>query len=78
MKILIHAVTFEVDFYKKEAPFLYERFFENFGDISINATFIRNSKDIFEYTFDASDKINSSYTNFVLVSKDIKPGYTII
>ena len=48
-----------------------------FGDITINTTFTKNSSDVFEYTFSPGDKINSSYTLFILVAKDLRTGYTV-
>jgi hypothetical protein len=51
---------------------------ENFGDISINTTFVKNSGDVFDYTFNIKGKIDSSYEYFILVAKDIKTGYTEI
>ena len=38
-------------------------------------TFVKKSSDVFEYTFDLRDKINSSYTNFMVIAKDLKTGY---
>ena len=73
----IHACI-NGDIYNTKEISFYQRIIENFGNISINTTFIKNSLDVFNYTFNAEDKINSSYNYFILVAKDIKTGYTVI
>ena len=77
IKYIIHACPFDEDFFYDNAKYIYERTFENFGDITINTTFTKNSSDVFEYTFSPGDKINNSYTLFILIAKDLRTGYTV-
>ena len=71
----IHAYTIFNILYGEKEKYYSERLYENFGDISVNTTFVKKSSDFFEYTFDLRDKINSSYTNFMVIAKDLKTGY---
>ena len=73
----IHAYTIFNILYGKKEKYYSERLYENFGDISVNTAFVKKSSDVFDYTFDLTDKINSSYTNFMVIAKDLKSGYTI-
>ena len=72
----IHAYTY-IDLYGENQKFNYERLFENFGDITVNTTFVKKSSDVFEYTFDLTGKINSSYQYFIIIAKDLKTGYVL-
>ena len=58
-----------------EEKFYFERFFENFGEITINTTFVKKSSDVFDYTLDLTDKIDSSYKYFIIIEKDLKTGF---
>ena len=75
IEYVIHTFNHMIYFEGEKKNFYYERLFENFGGNSINTSFVRNASDIFEYTFDAKDKINSSFIYFTIVAKDIKTGY---
>ena len=70
----IHTYTY-INLYGEKKKYYYERLFKNFGNITINTTFIKKSSDVFEYTFDLAGKINSSYKDFIIVAKDLKTGY---
>ena len=79
IKYIIHSFDYLIyllPFEKEKRNFYYERLFENFGGITINTSFVRNASDIFEYTFDAKDKINSSFKYFTIVAKDLKTGFS--
>ena len=52
----------------------YEEIFENFGDLSINQTFIKKSSEIFEYDFNVG-KIDLSYNRFFVIGIDLKTGF---
>ena len=77
IQYIIHACT-NYDILDVKKIFYYQRIMENFGDISINTTFVKNSGDVFDYTFNIKGKIDSSYEYFILVAKDIKTGYAEI
>ena len=79
IKYVIHSfnyLIYLISFERGKKNFYYERLFENFGGISINSSFVRNASDIFEYTFDVKDKINSSFKYFTIVAKDLKTGFS--
>ena len=71
----IHAYTSYIFLFGEKEKYYSERLYENFGDISVNTTFVKKSLDVFEYTLDLTDKINSSYQNFIIIAKDLKTGY---
>ena len=70
----IHAYKY-IYLYGEKEKFYFERLFENFGNITVNITFVKKSSDVFEFTFDLTGKINSSYENFIIIAKDLKTGY---
>ena len=59
----------------EKRKFYFERLFQNFGNITVNTTFIKNSSAAFNFTFDLSGKINFSYQYFIIIAKDLKTGY---
>ena len=71
----IHAYTIYNILYGEKEKFYSERLFDNFGGITVNTTFVKKSSDDFDYTFDLTGKINSSYKNFIIIAKDLKTGY---
>ena len=78
IKYIIHAIKNYPDLYGTNKKYYSEKIIENFGDISLNSTFIKKSSDVFEYTFNISDKITSEYDKFMFVAEDIKTGYILI
>ena len=74
IKYTIHIFNYTVKITGETSHYNSQKIIENFGDITINETFVKNSSGFFEYTFDVEDKITSSYNYFIFVAEDLKTG----
>ena len=71
IKYIIHIYKGSMNLGKQNK---YENLVENFGEITINQSFIKTESNIFEYKY-IIGKIDVSYKNFVIVGKGMNSGY---
>ena len=71
IKYIIHIYKDSMNLGKQNK---YENLVENFGEITINQSFIKTESNIFEYKY-IIGKIDVSYKNFVIVGKGMNSGY---